>query len=351
MGYGNGGVYRRGNRWYIHYSKDGVQHRESAQSTVRADAVALLRQRLASPVAAGSPTMEVLLDAVLQDYERNRRRSIDDVRRRVTQLKERWGAVKAKDFTASSITLHIDERLKDDVAPATINRELSIIRRAFRLAVERGQVVTAPIVRLLREDNVRTGFFTDEEFRRLHRELPGWMQNLALMAYWTGCRLGELRSLRWGQVDLDKRLVRLERTKNGQARTIPLPPEVAAALAVGQAIRGPVFPGPDGEPIRDTQIYEPWREACAKAGLEGRLFHDFRRTAVRNMIRAGVPQRMAMAISGHKTQSMLTRYDIVDEADLLGAVAKMADYMRSEEPAQQNAAQETISEVSQDKIQ
>ena len=201
---------------------------------------------------------------------------------------------------------------------------------------------------LLREQNVRTGFFEEPEFRAVLAHLPPELQPVAEFAYLTGWRKGEVLSLTWPQVDFGAGIVRLEpgTTKNDEGRVFPftaLPPLGALLVrqrehtrlierTTGQVIAA-VFHR-EGRPIKHFR--RAWEVACIAAGFvrvvdantkarrATKLFHDFRRTAVRNLERAGVARSVAMKLTGHKTESVYRRYAIVAEADLSVGVAKLA---------------------------
>jgi integrase len=183
---------------------------------------------------------------------------------------------------------------------------------------------------MTQENNVRTGFLEDERYAALLRELPEELKPLFAVAYATGVRKGELCAIRWDQVDFTEGFITLEgqATKNGAARALPiLEGDMRRLLVEAKRDRDANHPAcvwvfnRGGEPIRDFRA--SWEAACKRAGVPELNFHDLRRTAVRNMRRAGVPQVVRMRISGHKTDSMERRYNIVDADDLKTAKALM----------------------------
>jgi integrase len=211
-----------------------------------------------------------------------------------------------------------------------VQRELAALRRAFRLGAQAGKVVKVPHFPSIRVENARKGFFEEADFRRVLDHLPEPLRVLAVVGYWTGWRKGDLLRLeRRRHVDLDARTLRLfpGETKNKDGRLVYLPPEALGVLRAWEArtaalereksvIIRHLFHR-DGKPIRN--YYAAWHSACAKAGVPGRMFHDFRRTAARNYVRSGVHERTVMAILGHRTRAIFDRYNIVYENDLRAA--------------------------------
>jgi integrase len=190
---------------------------------------------------------------------------------------------------------------------------------------------------MLKEKNVRKGFFEHGEFLALRRELPEYLKPVLTFGYFTGAREGEVLNLKWDQIDLEARTVHLEpgTTKNDQPRTIPLSSELLETLRMQKGVRESRFPDCDyvffkkGRKIGNFQ--RAWKSACTRAGVTAKLFHDLRRSAVRNMVRAGVPERVAMAISGHKTRSVFDRYNIVAERDLHDSARRLEKHLSDSE--------------------
>jgi integrase len=276
-----------------------------------------------------------LLDDLVTDYRANGRRSLPRLQFSLAHLGPVFADRLAHRVTGADVQAYAAARLAAGAKPATVNRELAALRRAFRLGLEHGRIARAPVIRGLQEQNVRAGFFEREQFEAVRRHLPEYLRPVATFAYITGWRVqSEVLPLQWRQVDFAAGTVRLEpgTTKNAEGRVFVMTPELRACLEAQRAATearqrelGSVIPWVfhrDGRPLESIQ--RAWRTACRRTGLPGRLLHDFRRTAVRNLERAGVPRSVAMNMVGHKTEAIYRRYAIVSESDLLEAARKLA---------------------------
>lgn len=329
--WGMGSFYLRGRRWWIAYSVSGKQVQESSGSAQRAEAVKLLKLRLQGATEKpGKTYVGELLDLVLYDYQSNGKhlewaRTLIEV-----HLRPFFENVLADRLTSDKVRSYVESRRAKGRKNATINHELSLLRRGYTLGLEcEPPKVTRRIkIPKLTENNVRTGFFTQEEFEAMRDNLPDYLRPVISFAYFTACRRGEILNLQWTQVDWGARMVRLEpgTTKNKDGRMIPLTAELFAALSSLKAQRDEFWPQSPwvfsriGSKI--TSFRTAWDLACERTGVN-RLFHDLRRTGVRNLRRSGVSEKVAMRISGHKTRSVFDRYDITDEGDLREAVQKL----------------------------
>jgi integrase len=339
-----GSVRRRGRTWYLRISRDGTQRDIKTSATTRTEALAALRARLQeiadnrSDPSAEQTRVRDLYEDMRRDYVINNRGVAALERRWRLHLAPAFGTDNAASITVPRLRHYVENRLADRAQPATVQRELAALRRMFRLGLEAGKVLRVPVFPTIRVDNIRTGFFERDEFERVRAELPAYLQPAVTLAYWTGWRRGELLNLEWRHVDLDAGTVRLDpgTTKNKEGRFVYLPAEALDALRAWRrrtaeverersCIIGHVFHH-DDRPIRDFSV--AWRGACARAGVAGRTLHDFRRTAARNYVRAGVPERVAMQILGHKTRAIFDRYNIVSEGDLRAAAEKVAAPVR-----------------------
>ena len=238
------------------------------------------------------------------------------------------------EITAEEIDTYKLQRLDTGAAAASINRELSCIKRMFSLAVAAGKAPSAPTIKRLQERNTRKGFFEHGEFLALRKALPHYLVGLVTFAYKTGWRKTEITDLTWSQVDRDNWIVRLDpgTIKSDKGRSYPLDDELIEIFKKqwekrkGTGRLTPyVFPNM-AEKGKINNFTKAWRYACNTTGIN-KPFHDFRRTAVRNIVRAGIPERVAMQISSHKTRSIFDRYDIVSERDLKEASARLEEHL------------------------
>ncbi len=343
-------------RWTDHEGKEHTEHTGKRNRKAAAD---LLTERLHA-LHVGDPvgpelertTFEDLAAMIEADYTANGRRSTARMLDSLTHLRESFAGWRVVRIAEDAVTAYAARRLADKAKPATVNRELACLKRMLRLGARARKVGRVPHVAMLAERNRRRGFFEPDQFRAVRDKLPADLRALATVAYITGWRIAsELAPLTWAGVDFTNGLLRIEDSKNGEAREFYFTPGLRATLEAQrrrtdalQATEGRVIPwvfwrvkGPgvseNGAPLGSFR--KAWLTACVAAGLgteerdeQGRLVrrttarlpHDFRRTAVRNLELAGVPRSAAMAMVGHRTASVYLRYAIVDaEALRLGA--------------------------------
>jgi integrase len=359
------GIVHESKVWWIKWYVDGSPRRECAETEKVTEARTRLKEREGeaakgneTPIHARRVLFGTLRDKVVNDYKNNNRRTLDDLIRRLDKhILPVFGQRRLVSITTDHIRLFIDKRRNEEASNATINRELAAIGKIFSLAIQDKLIAYRPHIPKLKEDNTRKGFFERQQFEKVRAGLPEPLKPLATFAYITGWRTkSEVQTLKWPQVDFEAGFVRLEPgdTKNGQAREFPITQELRALLEQ-QAAKADVllqekgifvehvFFWVNGRPIKDFR--GSWQKACIQAGLavkvqigedvdgkpvfswkKSRIPHDFRRTAVRNLVRAGVDRDTAMKMVGHETDSVFRRYNIIDNKDLEHAGKKLDQF-------------------------
>jgi integrase len=366
------GVFRKQGVWWVDYYVNGHRKRERigpdkqlANTVLKKRKVEIAEGKFLDKRRPVTTTFDELADTYLA-WVRPNERTGKPARKRswkthdlyaIGRMRAYFGGKRLLEITPALVEQYRDwrkatiTRRKRLVTVATVNRELATLRRMFNVA-RRGLIVLKggvppdnpmAMVTLERERNERDRVLSAEEFQRLSEAAEPWLRPILLLAYYVGMRKGEIRSLRWEQVDLKTGIIRLQSsdTKTDQGRVIPLNPVLRSALSTIPPVLGcpwvfvnPAYveawrANPDGVNPRfhATSITHAFTRACKKAGVKNATFHDLRHTFVTNMRRAGVDYFRIMAITGHRTMSVFKRYNLIDEQDLMEAVARMDTYM------------------------
>ena len=227
---------------------------------------------------------------------------------------------------------YASRRLKEDsparkdqkIRPATVNKERMQLNTSLNKAVAHGKLSVNPLagkMKKLTEDNIRERVLSQQEFERLLECLASPLKEMTLVAFYLGMRQREIVELSWGQVDLEKNLIRLrgEDTKTGFKRRIPIHPRIRVIIEnLPRGIRSKRVFLNQGRPIRAFvgSCKRQWYNAVKEAGLGDFTFHDLRHCAINNLRLAGNDHFTIMTISGHKTTSVFRRYNVVTDDEL-----------------------------------
>ena len=275
-----------------------------------------------------------------EPVSRQRNRSWRDDTHRSATLLRHLGGRRAVELTAHVVDVYRERRRKEHTrykrppAPATLDREVELLKRLVSYGVSAGVLDSNPLsgVRLLRQPNTRLAVIGEDEFGKLVAAADPPLRPILLVAFDTGMRKREILDLRWTRVDLSHGVIRLaaQDTKTAASRLIVLTRRVRQVMgAIPRHLHSEfVFVNPrTGRPW--SNIDKMFPRARKEAGLDTLWFHDLRRSFVTRARRAGIPESVVMRMSGHKTRAVFDRYNIVNEEDLRAAVDKLDEQSKS----------------------
>jgi len=331
---GQGSVYlpQNSRNWWIKFSISGQVIQKSAETESRREALDFLKAEIlkhanGDAVASSRVTVDSLYAVLESDYRINGKTIEWAERVWKVHLKDFFGGMQAKNIGTDTLSRYIEARRKENAANGTINRELSLLQRAFMLGYESQPRKVARPLRFhrLAESKPRQGFIEQKQYDALTANCPKlWMRTMLALGYSFGFRKAELLTLKVEDVNLLSGTVQLRDSKNGDPRKVSLTGDarnLLTACCAGKSGEDRVFTRGKGKAISDFR--KTWGKITLAAGCPGLLFHDLRRSAVRNMVRGGIPETVCMRISGHKTRNVFDRYNITSERDLADAAKKI----------------------------
>jgi integrase len=334
---GSGSLYRQQHsaNWWCQYYVPGnpKPRKESTGTADYNEAEKILQQKLAEVRTKGEPapaklTVNELVEAKLKFDQANGLKDTKSPEGRWRlHLAPVFAKVKVRALSPDMLERYAFKRREEGAEPASVNRELALLRNALRRAKKKGTISDVVSFPMLKEDNVRKGFLEDHKYPQLAEATAKqglWLRTAFEIAYSFGWRKGEIFTLKVRQFEPRNDALRLFDSKNSDGRLAFVTKRLKQLLQQCCAGKGPddFILTREGQPIVDFR--RAWHEACQEAKVDDLYFHDLRRTGVRNMRRLGISESVAMKVSGHRTPSTFRRYEIVDESDLQ-AVAKKLD--------------------------
>lgn len=298
--------------WWIRYAcQYGHIHREKIGPKGLAKAE-YERQKVRARREGYCPTQErnkprpILFQDMAEEYlswAKLNKRSYKSTRAAMGRLVEAFRGKTLVEVTPRQIEAYKAERAAQ-VAPATVNRELALLRHLYAQAVTWGKAEGNPVkgVKLFRENNERIRYLSAEEEARLFATLPEKYKAVVILALHTGLRMGELRGLRWRDLDFEAGVITVARAKAGEVQTVPMNSVARTILKVLPRESPSIFPE------LPSHLSERFVELAGKAGVKDFRFHDLRHTFCSRLVMAGVDIRTVQVLARHKEIRMTLRY-------------------------------------------
>ncbi len=316
------GLVKRNNVWWMSLTYHGKQVRRStgtsdkrlAESILAKVRVKIIEGRFFDTLEENSRTFGEMMDR----YEKEhvvKKASWRTYKGYIKNMRPFFGQLTLVEVRPNRIVQYKAKRYAEGVKPATINRELAIMKNAFNIAIREWEWCRDnPVhrVSMEKENNTRDRWLTDQEERRLLTACPEWVRQIVTFALHTGMRMGEILSLTWEGVDLFLKTVMVFRSKNGERRTIPVNQTVMDLLKRKATVRPLnttlVFYSKAQTPIEANNLRRAFRTALTEASIQNFHFHDLRHTFATNLIQAGVDLYKVQRLLGHKSPTMTQRY-------------------------------------------
>ncbi|GMV50907.1 MAG: tyrosine recombinase XerC [Nitrospira sp.] len=316
------GLVKRGKVWWMTFTYQGKQVRKSSGTSDRRLADAIL-SKIKVQIVEGqhferatveSHTFIELMDRYEKEHVARKLRH-RGLKGYMANLRGFFGEYNLSEITPKLIVAYKNKRYEDGMAPATINRELANLKKAFNLAMREWEWCDQnPVARVSmeKENNKRDRWLNEKEIAQLLEACAPWLHDLVLFALNTGMRMGEILELTWRAVDFARRTVTVFRSKNGERRTIPVNQTVLNVLTTKAKVRSlatdRVFCSKAYTPMESGHLRRSFRLALRKAKIEDFHFHDLRHTFATTLVQSGVDLYKVQQLLGHKSPIMTQRY-------------------------------------------
>ncbi len=318
------GLYKRGALWWMRFSIQGKQIRKSTGTSDRKLADRVYKKVLGE-IAEGDwfdrfpgeeKTLSELFSKYLEEHSKPNKAGKSYVRDRAiaARMLQEFGDLTLTEIPVEQIFEYKKKRRAENVAPATLNKELSFLRHVFEMAVIWEWLSSNPAARIPREKvkNRMERWLTEEEEEKLLNACPEWLRDMVIFSLNTGFRQNEMVSLTWKQVDLNRQTILFWEQKNNGRDTLPINDKTADLLKKIRKVRSlsstHVFLTSTGTPFIARNLIRSFSIALEKAGIENFRWHDLRHTFATRLIHAGVDLYTVQRLGRWRSLSMVMRY-------------------------------------------